>query len=314
LVWFALLPVLAAVFMLGVLGIGVSVMFVSRQFAGVGRDELPKGPDRDDSSLAITANSSEDQVADAVGLVVLGARVTWLDTGEVAEISGGSGSCFAVSPEGHLLTNEHVVKRTWAELNSPAAKANRETLYRTRRIDYQPAVWVFFGREKKYEAKILHVSERYDLAILKVERPRGTYFNLSTSESPARGTRLRAYGFPGAAMIPLSNEEIRERLSREVPGKRVENQFATRDFGFTQTDGTVGRVDTEQGGRRWLQHNSRINQGNSGGPLVLENGAVVGINTAGVILPGDGQGIFYSLALPQLRPEIDSRVPGVVWK
>jgi hypothetical protein len=63
-----------------------------------------------------------------------------------------------------------------------------------------------------------------------------------------------------------------------------------------------------------VQHHARVNHSNSGGPLLLANRVAAGINTLVVIGEGDVQGFFYSLALPQLKGEIEQHVPGVVWK
>ncbi|HEY8505056.1 MAG TPA: S1C family serine protease, partial [Gemmataceae bacterium] len=119
-----------------------------------------------------------------------------------------------------------------------------------------------------------------------------------------------ACGFPGAAREPISEEEkLKELLAATAP--KVESQFKDRDFDFVITSGVVSRVTTEEKDRRWVQHDASINPGNSGGPLVDESGRVVGINTLAI---RDAQGIFYALALPQLRGEIEARVPGASWE
>ncbi len=61
----------------------------------------------------------------------------------------------------------------------------------------------------------------------------------------------------------------------------------------------------------WVQHDASINPGNSGGPLVADDGTVVGINA--LVVTGSA-GTYYSLALPQLRAEIDKHVRGAVWE
>jgi serine protease Do len=78
-----------------------------------------------------------------------------------------------------------------------------------------------------------------------------------------------------------------------------------------RTDGAVSRVITEEKGRRWVQHTAAVNPGNSGGPLVAEDGTVLGINTLRAV---GAEGIFFALTPPQMRREIEEHVPGTVWK
>ena len=68
---------------------------------------------------------------------------------------------------------------------------------------------------------------------------------------------------------------------------------------------------TEEGGRRWIQHDATIHKGNSGRPLLAEDGTAVGINT---LKHTSAAGVQWSLSLPQLRAVIDRHAPGAVWK
>jgi len=71
------------------------------------------------------------------------------------------------------------------------------------------------------------------------------------------------------------------------------------------TEGIVSAVGRDLGdgsGSVWIQHQSTINQGNSGGPLLDMQGDVVGVNTLSIDqLPGDGgasqtvQGAFFAI-------------------
>jgi len=178
-------------------------------------------------------------------------------------------------------------------------------------MEVDPKVWVFFGKEK-YVAEILHVSERYDLAILKIDRKPRSFLRLSSADRLPRGKRVIACGFPGASSTPLTPEEAVRQLSRDSKKAKVESLFKPRDFEFVMTDGSVSRMFTEDGAdRQWVQHNASISPGSSGGPLLDEGAVVIGINTLGHTT---AQGTFWSLALPQLRSEIEKHVPGIVWE
>ena len=60
-----------------------------------------------------------------------------------------------------------------------------------------------------------------------------------------------------------------------------------------------------------LRHSAKIFGGNSGGPLVLPSGAVIGINTWS---HKKIETFNYALTLPQQRKEIDTYVPTAVWR
>jgi serine protease Do len=216
------------------------------------------------------------------------------------------------------LTNRHVVEKTWNLQNAELLrKKYREELL----VDLKPRVWVFFGKEK-YEAEIVHVSEDYDLAILKIDRPHTPFFRMAGTDHFNRGVKVIACGFPGAAQEPVSMEEEVRSFSKSANVgvmKHVQDYFKARDFEFGATDGSISRVFSEDAvARRWIQHNASINPGNSGGPLINDRGTVVGINTRRTFEAGTdniAQGIFYSLTMPQLRREIEKHIgSGVVWE
>ena len=77
----------------------------------------------------------------------------------------------------------------------------------------------------------------------------------------------------------------------------------------TITSGVVSRFTTSEsfGNTRLIQHNAIINHGNSGGPLLDANGAVVGINTYGWgrnILTGD-ESSYYSVRIKYVKDKLD---------
>jgi serine protease Do len=250
----------------------------------------------------------EDQIAGAVGFVVCG-EVRTLPDGTRLERPSSTGSCFAVSRDGYLLTNKHVVESTWKLQRAPIlAKIKQEKL-----IEIVPQVWVFFGKQK-HAAEIVHVSDNFDLSVLKVDRSHTPFFRLAGAEKLPRGTRVFACGFPGAARDALGFEEriaaLVKSLLSESDTLSIEQHFKARDFEFGMTGGTVSRVVAEEMDRKWVQHDASINPGNSGGPLLSEDGTVVGINT---VAAKEGKGIYYSISMPQLRQEVDKHIPGAVW-
>ncbi len=258
------------------------------------------------SDTQVTSITQEDKLSKSVGLVVCGLQVKAAD-GAISDFVFSTGSCFAVNSTGYMLTNKHVVEETW---NNMHATLLLERLRKENLVEVIPTVWVFFGGEK-FKAEILHVSDKYDMAVLKTARHNTPFFRLADADQYRRGTRVIAAGFPASAQQPLSVEEAVSSQRRRETQKRVELQFKPRDYEFITTDGTISRLTTEEGqARRWIQHNASINPGNSGGPLLLDNAMVIGINTLGQ----NSSGTYYSLTLPQLKAEIDKYVPDVRWE
>jgi S1-C subfamily serine protease len=200
----------------------------------------------------------------------------------------------------------HVVEDVWKAMH---ADLQWEKLRKEHLIVVRPTVWVFI-QKKKYVAEILHVSDHYDLCIMKIDRA-GPSFRLSTASEFPRGYRVSACGYPDQLRTPFPGDEERlAQLRKDRRPSKVEELFQPRDFEFTMTSGSVSRVVSERQGDTWIQHNATISEGNSGGPLMAEDGTVIGINTLG----SKAVGIYSSLALPQLREEIDKFVSGAAWK
>ncbi|MCB9655344.1 MAG: trypsin-like peptidase domain-containing protein [Deltaproteobacteria bacterium] len=113
---------------------------------------------------------------------------------------------------------------------------------------------VVFQGEPRH-ARVLGVSECSDLAVIKIE---GDDFSAVQWAEDAANVNVDVW----ALGYPLGDPSI------------------------SITKGIVSKISTDvntawASGARVLEHDARIRGGNSGGPLVAENGAVVGINYAG---------------------------------
>ena len=290
-------------------------------------------------SRTITSLDDEEQVAAAVGLVVIGMEFSRPD-GTHGDIPLTTGSCFAITEDGYLVTNRHVVK--YYDQCSRAAGLTEKKLVYARKLlsnvppgqreervkqllgpqsnlhsfnKFEPRIWVFFkgknGEPEKWEAELPLICDEseYDFAILKIGRKSGPFFRLSDVDQKMKGGRsVVALGFPGKTYSPVSAEEIEEEQRRQEAGK-IESHFKDRDFLYARTGGTVSLDFAEKTGRRWIQHTAPITHGNSGGPLVDPSGMVVGINTRG---EQDGS-TFQSLSTIQLKPKITSTAPRAVF-
>ncbi len=169
---------------------------------------------------------------------------------------GGEGSGFLAFEPGIVLTNAHVVDML--EPGSPEPGSLTVVIHSG------------LPDEKKLKGKVVGVDQRSDLAVVKVD-PTGLPPPLVVQSSTGlRATQpIYACGFPR--------------------GKAISNSV-------TIMQGSVASLDRDPktGLLRRVVMNSDIQQGNSGGPVVDQQGNVIGVNVAGYIgtrinfaVPGD---------------------------
>jgi S1-C subfamily serine protease len=166
------------------------------------------------------------------------------------EVATGSG--FVVSPTGLVLTNRHVVE---LELESEAD--GPELSLESRRIE------VFVGSGGSlgaWEAHVVASDPESDLAALQLTAADLPYLALGDSEAAEAGQPVRVFGFPFGRQT-----EVARRSLDAVPQ-------------VTVTAGTLSaaRAD-ERGETRFLQTDAAMHPGNSGGPMLDEDGYVVGV-------------------------------------
>jgi S1-C subfamily serine protease len=262
---------------------------------------------------------------ETVGLVVTGEHVRFTDGGWIEQpMSGGSG--FVVSPSGKVLTNKHVVA---PHLKWKEAKERTE-LEKKFGFTVTPKLWMFFGKEGRYECEVVYVSENYDLAVLDPHKPAGPFLALcDTPDADIPHLKgLTAVGFPGNDRSARKWLEGggRPNTSR---APSIQHAFDDADFKASVDTGDVRKTPSAlrvEGDpiAFYLQHSASTAHGNSGGPLLASDGTVVGINTIirpvkvtdtegnTVTISQGGQN--YALTLRQMKAEITRHVPDAVWR
>ncbi|MFO1093840.1 MAG: serine protease, partial [Planctomycetaceae bacterium] len=165
----------------------------------------------------------------------------------------GSGSGFCVSAKGMFVTNAHVVKGT--------------------RVGGQVGVVIGAATadQQVLEARVVMIDEEHDLALL--------------SSEPV----------PGVAELTLGGvEELRETQELTVLGYPF-GRLLSYGAEYPAISVNVTRVSAlrkEKGALSVVQIDGSVNPGNSGGPVVNQNGQVVAVISAGI--PGSG----VSFAIP----------------
>lgn len=163
--------------------------------------------------------------------------------------SGGSG--FVIDASGYVLTNAHVVKD-------------------------QDEIKVELFDRSRFDAKVVGIDEKADVAVLKVEPGKAKL-------------RVMAFG---------NSDDVRI-------GQWVLAMGSPFMFRNTVTAGIVsakGRNEMQGDGYSdYIQTDAAVNPGNSGGPLVNLRGQVVGINSSIWSRSGGYQGISFAIPINQAR-------------
>lgn len=176
-------------------------------------------------------------------------------------MTGGWGTCFAVGKAGKdtdvFLTNWHVVT---IKGRFPVESVRVWILKENCRIydNGEP------DPNNSIECRVLKTTSGFpDYAIIKMQKSEPGYkaLPLMSAKKVEKGTQVYALGFPGIVDFNSAENYGGENL--------------------TATDGIVSRHSqlSGAGNTSVLLHTATISGGNSGGPLITKDGAVVGINT-----------------------------------
>jgi S1-C subfamily serine protease len=176
------------------------------------------------------------------------------------ESGSATGSGFVIDDEGHVLTNNHVVEG--------ASK-----------------VTVKLGAsEESYDAEVVGADPGTDVALLKVDAPKGQIHPLTLGRSSEMevGDPVVAIGNPFGLDRTVTSGIV-SALQRQI---QAPNGFS------------ISHV---------IQTDAAINPGNSGGPLINAAGEVIGINAQ--IATGGGSngnvGIGFAIPIDTVRAEIE---------
>ncbi len=140
-----------------------------------------------------------------------------------------------------------------------------------------------------------------DLAILRAERliTERIAVPLKSGFDVEAGDAVYAMGFPGSSddiLQEFSEERIRVPEPSGINSLTVTNGIVSRVIDFPDENYTTA-----------FQHTAQINHGNSGGPLVTEDGYVVGLNTWGIMYSeqSDAPEYFLSFFVDYAMQELD---------
>lgn len=206
----------------------------------------------------------------------------------------GWGTCFFVNSQ-YLISNHHVIADYLANGAGEWLVISDGTYDHTAKISMR----VYFNSNDYVEAYVVDYDEQQDIALLRTESPvtQRKALSLCSPTNDMIGTTVYAVGYPGLS----DNMYMDSVTSWDIDD-------------VTVTTGSIGRLITTSGtGTKWIQTDVSISSGNSGGPLVNADGAVVGVNQS-VISSGTANE-YYAVNIETVISMLDSNgIEYVKWE
>jgi Do/DeqQ family serine protease len=180
-----------------------------------------------------------------------------------------SGSGVIISPDGFIVTNNHVV-------------------------DKAEKIEVVTNDHRDFKAKVIGTDPNTDLALIKIDGTNLPIVKLGNSDAVKVGEWVLAVGNP----FKLTSTVTAGIVSAKGRGIGIigteDNQDQDNPFGRTQYQNNKPRFN--QAIESFIQTDAAINPGNSGGALVNTQGELIGINSAIASHTGTYEG--YGFAIP----------------
>lgn len=178
----------------------------------------------------------------------------------------GSGSGSIISPDGYVITNNHVIQGSTvvAVILKPEIEGAEPT---------EADAWA---------ADVVKVDQVADLALLKIRNwPQWSYVELGDANAVSIGDDVHAIGHPVGENWTYTKGVI----------SQIRNSYK---WSYESEFDHVADV---------IQTQTPINPGNSGGPLFDDDGRMIGVNSFG---DGRAQGINFAISVREVRRFLDA--------
>jgi serine protease Do len=241
---------------------------------------------------ACGGGGSDDPVADtAAGTVADKTEITAATETTVAaefDISQAEQSVVKIAAEGTFIDPEVGEQRNSAGVGSGVIISEDGLVVTNNHVVTGSALLRVYvaGESEPVNAQILGVSECSDLAVIRLEGDGYPALDFRTDDV-APGLDVYAAGFPASDASTL--EEVDYTLTRGI----VSSTTASGETSWASVDEVI-------------EHDARIRGGNSGGPLLDEQGFIVGINYAGI----DDSDQNYAISIADARGVIEQLSAG----
>ncbi len=184
------------------------------------------------------------------------------------QVEMASGSGVIISPDGYIVTNNHVV-------------------------DKAVKIEVVTNDHRDFKAKVIGTDPNTDLALIKIEGSGLPIVRLGNSDNVRVGEWVLAVGNPFRLTSTVTAGIVSAKGRNINIIGNEDNQEQESPFGRTQYQ---QRPKANQAIESFIQTDAAINPGNSGGALVNASGELVGINSAIASHTGSYEG--YGFAIP----------------
>ena len=211
----------------------------------------PYPADKNDSAKYNNQTAFEKVSPSAVGIVCY--------KGEDRKVTMGTGTGIIINTDGYIATNSHVI-------------GDSKTAY---------VVDVVLADGNTYEAKVVGIDTRTDLAVIKIDAKNLVPAEFADSNLASIGEDVIAVGNPGGM-------EFQNTLTRGVISAKDRTLDLSTQVKYIQTD-------------------AAINPGNSGGPLCNLYGQVIGINSA-KISSEEYEGMGFAIPSRTVKEVVDDLI------
>ncbi|HWZ35892.1 MAG TPA: Do family serine endopeptidase [Mucilaginibacter sp.] len=206
-------------------------------------------------------NSSQQDMMQQMFGDMFGQRMPRQNTPQMA-----SGSGVIISPDGYIVTNNHVVE-----------KADK--------------IEITTNDHRHFTAKVIGTDPNTDLALIKIDATNLPIVKLGNSDDARVGEWVLAVGNP-FNLTSTVTAGIVSAKGRGIGIIGTENEQDQNPFGPTR----MQKPKPNSGIESFIQTDAAINPGNSGGALVNTKGELIGINAAIASHTGSYEG--YGFAIP----------------
>jgi serine protease Do len=239
-----------------------------------------------DGDVSTNTDASTDTASDTTEETAVSTEPTSDDAD--FDISQVEQSVVKIAAEGTFIDPEVGEQRNSAGVGSGAIISDDGLVVTNNHVVTGAALLRVYvaGESEPVNAQILGVSECSDLAVIKLEGDSYPALDYRADEV-APGIDVYAAGFPASDANTI--EDVDYTLTRGI----VSSTTASGETSWASVDEV-------------LEHDARIRGGNSGGPLLDEQGRIVGINYAGI----DESDQNYAISALDAQPIIETLASG----
>jgi len=217
------------------------------------------------TTYAAQANSGQDQMQQLFG-DMFGQRMA----PQGPQMASGSG--VIISPDGYIVTNNHVVE-----------KADK--------------IEIVTNDHKHFTAKVIGTDPNTDLALIKISATNLPIVKMGNSDAVKVGEWVLAVGNPFRLTSTVTAGIVSAKgRGIGIIGSQDQGEDQDTPFGRMRVQRQNNGPRLNKGIESFIQTDAAINPGNSGGALVNTKGELIGINSAIASQTGSYEG--YGFAIP----------------